>query len=159
MPAIQCPLCDYGTPADSSEAVGIALLNAHATSHLPNNNTAPVVQTTARGPKLERPKIDVGVSLEEWNVFTRRLDAFVTGSGLDPANYSAQLFQCAGEELGDAILKMDSTIVSGPTNTLLATMKRLAVIAVAPGVIRSELMQPLPPPLSRRLALSTILIV
>ena len=141
MPVIRCPRCEYETADDSSEAIAIALLNAHATSHLPNNNTAPVVHATVRGAKHERPKIDVGVSLEEWNVFTRRLDAFVTGSGLDPANYSAQLFQCAGQELGDAMLKMDSTITSGANNTLLATMKRLAVIAVAPGVLRSELMQ------------------
>ena len=141
MPVIRCPRCEYETADDSSEAIAIALLNAHATSHLPNNNTAPVVHATVRGAKHERPKIDVGVSLEEWNVFTRRLDAFVTGSGLDPANYCAQLFQCAGQELGDAMLKMDSTIGSSATNTLPATMKCLAVIAVAPGILRSELMQ------------------
>ena len=92
-------------------------------------------------PKLDPPKVDVGVSLEEWNVFTRRLDAFIIGSGLDPTNRSSQLFQCAGDQLGDAILKMDKTIASGPTATLLATMKSLAVISLAPGVLRSELMQ------------------
>ena len=64
-------------------------------------------------------------------MFTRRLNAFVVGSGLDPQNYSSQLFQCAGKELGDAILKIISIIVSGPTETFLTTMKRLAVIAVA----------------------------
>ena len=141
MPVIQCPLCDYATP-DSSETIAVAVFNAHATSHMPSSTTpAQATPAAPRGPKLERPKVDIGVSLEEWNVFTRRLDAFVVGSGLDPNDYSAQLFQCAGVELGDAILKMDRNIVNGPTDTLLSTMKRLAVIAVAPGVLRSELMQ------------------
>ena len=136
---ITCPRCEYQTP-DASEALAISLLNAHATLHMPTpvQAAAPVAP---RGPKLDRPKVDVGASLEEWNVFTRRLNAFITGSGLDPNDCSSQLFQCAGKELGNAILKMDKDIVNGPTATLLATMKRLAVIAVAPGVLRSELMQ------------------
>ena len=138
---ITCPRFDYQTP-EGSEAYTISLLNGHATVHIPNPAIpAPAAPVAPRGPKLDRPKVDVGVSLEEWNVLTRRLDAFIIGSGLDPTNRSSQLFQCAGDQLGDAILKMDKTIASGPTATLLATMKSLAVISVAPGVLRSELMQ------------------
>ena len=104
MPTISCPRCDYVTP-ESPESIAVAVFNAHVTSHMPTSTTtiAPAAPTAPRGPKLERPMVDVGVSLEEWNVFTRRLDAFVIGSGLDPQNYSSQLFQCAGKELGDAI--------------------------------------------------------
>ena len=138
MPSIECPRCDYVTPnPDTPESIAIAIFNAHVTSH----SSAPAAPAAPRGPKLLRPTVDIGVSLEDWNVFTRRLNAFVIGSGLDPHNYSSQLFQCAEKELGDAILKMDSEIVNGPTDILLATMKRLAVIAVAPGALRSELMQ------------------
>ena len=66
--ALQCPVCTYATPDDVSEAVGIAYLNAHATTHLPGANATPAVANrTPRppGPKLDRPKVDVGVSLEE----------------------------------------------------------------------------------------------
>ena len=137
--SIKCPRCDYSTPVDASEAVAIALLNAHVTEHTatPVNTSTP----SPRGPKLDRPKVDVGVSLEEWNVFTRRWDAFVLGSGLDTNSCSSQLFDCAGTELGDNILKMDPNILTRSTDDLFNAMKKLAVIAVAPGVVRGELMQ------------------
>ena len=138
---LNCPICNFVTGDDVSDAAAIALLTIHGHTHAPNANPAPAAIAAPRGPKLDRPKVNVGVSLEEWNMFARRWDAYVVGSSLDPNNCSAQLFQCAKEELGNALLKMDSTIVSQPTATLLAAMKRLAVIAVAPGVVRSELMQ------------------
>ena len=97
------------------------------------------VATHSLGPKLEWPKVDVGINQEEWNVFIRRWDVFVTGSGLDPESCSSQLFQCAGETLGDSLLKSDPSIVSKPTAQVKAAMKSLAVIAVATAVIRAEL--------------------
>ena len=61
------PTCNFKTD-DVSEALAIALLANHgqAHQHTHQNVSAP----TARGPKLERPKANVGVSTEEWNVFT-----------------------------------------------------------------------------------------
>ena len=141
---IQCPRCEYTTPADVSENVAIAIFNAHVTEHMPNTgHTAPTTTsaTAPRGPKLARPKVDIGVSLEEWNVFARRWDAFVLGSGLDATSCTSQLFECAGEELGDDILKTEPAILTRPTRDLFNAMKNLAVIAVAPGVLRTELMQ------------------
>ena len=99
------------------------------------------VHPAPRGPRLERPKVDVGVTPEEWNVFTRRWDAFITGSGLDPNASSPQLFQCAGDTLGNSLLKTDPAIVSKPTTDVMAAMKLLAVIPIATGVIRAELVQ------------------
>ena len=140
---IQCPRCEYITPDDLSEAVDIAVFNAHVTAHMPTTTAAPVTTPAParRGPKLERPKVDTGVSLEEWNVFARRWDAFVLGSGLEADDCASQLFQCAGGELGDDILKMDPAVLTRPTQDLFSVMKNLAVIAVAPGVLRAELMQ------------------
>ena len=80
-------------------------------------------------------------STEEWNIFKRRLDVFVSGSGLDPDASSSQLFQCAGDELGDSLLKTDPSIVSKPTSVAMAAMKSLAVIVVATGVMRTELVR------------------
>jgi len=94
----------------------------------------------SRGPKLERHRVDVGISLEECNIFNRRWDAFLLGSALDPAMHFTQLFQCAGETLRDRLLKSDPNIVSKPSTDLLAEMESLYVTAVATDVTRSELM-------------------
>ena len=128
------PDCPYETP-ESSEAVTCALLAAHSTIHMPR---AAVV---TKGPKLDRPKVNIGVTLEEWNIFKRRWDVFVSRSGLDPDASSSQLFQCAGDELGDSLLKTDPSIVSKPTSVVMAAMKSLAVIIVATGVMRAELVR------------------
>ena len=74
-------------------------------------------------------------------MFERRWDVFVNGSGINPTNSSPQLFQCASEELGNNLLKIDANVTSKPTKLLLSEMKSLAVIAVARGVLRAELFQ------------------
>ena len=136
MVQLHCPIegCPYVT-IDGSEVVACALLAAHTPAH----NIAPAPMTS--GPKLERPKIDIGVTLEQWNMFERRWDVFVNGSGINPTNSSPQLFQCASEELGNNLLKIDANVTSKPTKLLLSEMKSLAVIAVARGVLRAELFQ------------------
>ena len=144
MVQLHCPFpgCQYDTP-ECSEAVACALLTAHSPVHMygPNQAAAAAPTTHNRGPKMERPKVDIGVTQEEWNIFTRRWDAFVTGSGLNPDASSSQLFQCAGDALGDGLLKMDPTIIAKPTAEVMAAMRSFAVIAVAIGVQRAELVQ------------------
>ena len=92
-----------------------------------------------RCPTLDRPSIDIGVSLEEWNVFTRRWEAFRRSSGISNESASSQLFQCATKILGDNLLQSDAEIVSKPVQELLLAMQRLAVIPVVISVPRSEL--------------------
>ena len=130
MLSIKCPIsdCPYETP-ESSEAVTCALLAAHSTIHMAGPPRAAVV---IKGPKLDRPKVNICVTLEEWNIFKRRWDVFAS---------SSQLFQCAGDELGDSLLKMDPSIVSKPTSVVMGAMKSLAVIVVATGVMRAELVR------------------
>ena len=122
MISLDCPIpgCVYKTP-EVSETVACALLAAHTPVH-----TAHSLMSNAghnNGPKLERPRVDVGINEEEWNVFERRWDAFVIGSRLNPETCSSQLFQCAGEALGDMLLKSDPTIVAKPTSQLKKAMK------------------------------------
>ena len=145
MVVIECsvPDCTFTTD-DVSEALAIALLSNHNLAHC---NLAPAVAdaapapTAPRGPKLERPKVDVGVTIEEWNVFTRRWEVFKSGSGIDDASAPSQLFQCAGTELGDSLLKANPNAASGTLTQLLAAMRSLAVIPVATCVLRTELLQ------------------
>ena len=135
----KCPIpdCPYETP-ESSEAVTCALLAAHSTIHMAGPLHAAAV---IKGPKLDRPKVNIGVTLEECNIFKRRWDVFVSGSGLDPDASSSQLFQCSGDELGDSLLKTDPSIVSKPTSVVMGAMKSLAVIVVDTGVMRAELVR------------------
>ena len=124
---------------DAPEAVACAISQSHAFSHAapePNFSRIPL-----EGSKLTRSSIDVGVSLEAWNVFTRHWQMFRQGSGINKASATAQLFQCASQSLGDSLLKSDAEIVSKPLQVLLSAMRRLAVIPVVTGVLRSDLMQ------------------
>ena len=102
---------------------------------------APRAAVVIKGPKCDPPKVNIGVTLEEGNIFKCRWDVFVSGSGLDPDASSSQLFQCADDELGDSLLKTDTSIVSKPTSIVMGAMKSLAVIEVATGVMRAELVR------------------
>ena len=137
MVVIQCPIagCDFATE-DVSEAVACVLLTTHSTIH----TSAAMPVQAPKAPPLERPRVEMGITPEDWNIFCRRWDAFVIGSGLNANDCTVQLFQCAGPSLGDCLLKSYPTIVSEPTADLLKAMKNLAVIAVATGVARAELL-------------------
>ena len=145
MIVLKCPIpgCLYETP-ESSETVACALLAAPTPLHMTSQAHASQVaekMPRSHGPKLDRPKVDVGINQEEWNIFTRRWNVFVAGSGIHPENCSSQLFQCAGETLGNSLLKSDPDIISKSTGAVTKAMKSLAVIAVATGVSRAELVQ------------------
>ena len=74
-------------------------------------------------------------------MFTRRWNIFREGSQIAENNASHHLFQCADAALGDSLLKTDPDITKKDINTLLSTMKKLAVIPIATGIIRSELLE------------------
>ena len=134
------PNCGFET-ADVSENLAIALLANHGLG-----NQSPVHPHAAstpllRGPKLDQPKVNIGLSIEDWNVFFRRWEVFRNGSGIDEASAPSQLFQCAGTELGDSLLKGNPQAISDTLPQLLAAMRSLAVIPVATCGLRTELLQ------------------
>ena len=135
---VQCPIvdCIYYT-GDVPEAIAVALLNTHALSH---SRAAPHQSTQSSAPRLDRPKVNTGISLEDWNVFQRRWNVFKTGSGIPEDNISAHVFQCASEDLGDSLLKVDSAITNKKIDVLMATMKALAVVPVAVDVLWSDVL-------------------
>ena len=142
MVVVKCsvPDCTF-TTEDVTEALAIALITNHDLSHRVTAPTAPPAPTATSGPKLERPKVNIGVTIEEWNVFTRRWEVFKSGSGINNASAPAQLFQCAGPELGDSLLKANPNAASENLTQLLAAMRSLAIIPVATCVLRTELLQ------------------
>ena len=66
---------------------------------------------------------------------------FMQASGINKASATVQLFQRASQSSGDNLLKLNAEIVSKSLQKLLSAMRRLAVIPVATGVLRSNLMQ------------------
>ena len=138
---MQCtvPECTFATPDDSSENVVCTLLTAHTYGvHMQQQRAPATGGHLVRGPKLEKRKVDLGVSKEEWNKITCRWDTIVTGCWPDATDCTAQQFQCSSEALGDSLLKSYPRLINKPTTELLAAMERLAVIAVAPGVTRAD---------------------
>ena len=131
MPKAKCPLCHYETD-DLDPALSAAQLNLHALFH---------TQQNVPQPKLDRPRIDVGVEEEVWNSFIRKFNAFKVGSGINATNEPTQLLSCCTDELTDLILKSDPEIHSKDISYIINTMKSFAVIPVAVGVRRAELMQ------------------
>jgi hypothetical protein len=67
------PNCDFQTD-DVSEALAITLLANHGLAHqsTPPTVTASESAPVPHGPKLDRPKVDIGITTEQWNVFVRR---------------------------------------------------------------------------------------
>lgn len=135
------PGCDYST-GDQTEPVAIAYLNAHMHCHMQPVPQPPIASTVRRsGPKLDRPTVETGVSMEEWNMFERRWAIFKSGSHIADEDASHHLFQCAETTLGDALLKTNPEIVSKPVDDVLKAMKNLAVIPVATGIVCAELLE------------------
>ena len=140
MVVLKCgvPNCPFQTD-EVADAVAVALLNNHNLMHTlatTQDATAPACPT---GPKLDRPRIDMGVDSETWNAFERRWDNFRRGSGINDTSASLQLFQCAADSLGDALLKAEPDITSRPIAEVMVAMKSLAIIPVSRGVKRAEL--------------------
>ena len=135
MVAVACPVsgCSYVTD-DLDPSVISALLQLHAMEHSQRSSST-------SGPKLLRPSVNAGVSQEVWNSFVRRWEAFKVGSCIGRDAAAVQLFQCASEELADLLLKGTPRIFTCPVDEVLAAMRSLAVVPVARGVVRAELMQ------------------
>ena len=137
MVVVHCPVtgCSYKTD-DQEPTIVSALLQLHASEHCNSRDRA-------SGPKLERPRIDAGVSQEVWNAFVRRWEAYKAGSRISDDIAAIQLFQCASEELKNILLSSYGygDISTRSLSSVLAAMRLLAVIPVARGVTRAELMR------------------
>ena len=136
MVIVACPLpgCSFETD-DQEPSIVAVLLQIHGQLHSSES------RNSSRDPKMNRPRIDMGADQETWNTFLRRWENFRIGSNIRDGTASVQLLQCAGDELSEMLLKTDPEISSRPTTEVLSAMKSFAVIPVAIGIVRDELMQ------------------
>ena len=90
--------------SDDVDVIGAAaILNVH--SHIHATNTPQARSGPAiRAPKLERPKLQMNATTEDWNAFTRRWETFRSGSSIPDAIASGQLLECTEEHLGNIVL-------------------------------------------------------
>ena len=146
MVIISClfPGCDFKSE-DVTEAIACALLQSHALIHSSasavHQRNEPTQARKRPEPKLERPCIDIGVSMEDWNVFLWRWRVFKKGSGISDTAAPPQIFQCTSKALGDNLLKFDADITTKPLDEITESIRRLAVVPIDTVVLRTELMQ------------------
>ena len=135
MVVVPCPVsgCVFET-SDQEPSVVAALLQLHAADHA-------ATSAGRTGPKLQRPRIDAGVDEEIWNSFVRRWEAYRAGSQISDSAAAVQLLQCASEGLADLALRSNLDVLSTSVEQLLAALRELAVVPVARGVKRAELLR------------------
>ena len=138
MTILTCPIpgCDFSTQ-DVDVVGAAAILNVHSNVHVASRPPAPPF--APRGPKLERPRLRLNSTNEDWNAFARRWNTFRLGSGVTDEAASGQLLKCTDGQLGDIVLRADPTFTTRPLVEALKTLKLIAVVPVALGVLRSEL--------------------
>ena len=139
MTILTCPIPGCGFATQDVDVVGAAaILTVHNNMHIAAPPPAPA-PAPSRGPKLERPKLALNSTNEDWNAFFRRWESFRLGSGIQDATASGQLLECTSEQLGNIVLRADPNFTTKPLNDALQMLKSVAVIPVALGVLRAEL--------------------
>jgi len=138
MTVLSYSIPDCGFTTEDVDVIGAAaILNVH--SHVHVVSTSAPVAFTPRAPRLERPRLQLNATTEEWNAFIRRWDTYRVGSGITDNIAPGQLLECASEQLKNILLRADPAFTSRPLADALKTIKSIAVIPVALGVLRSEL--------------------
>ncbi len=143
MVVIRCPYpeCEFETPdIDVIGAAGASTtLDIHARVHPLATAAVAPQPPTPKIPSLERPKIQLNSSPEEWNAFVRRWKTYKSGSHINDNVAPGQLLECTSKELGNIVLRAHPNFTSKPLDEVLPLLRSLAVVPVALGVLRSEL--------------------
>ena len=141
MVVIQCPCdgCEYET-ADMSEAVTVALLNAH-TAGTHNAPVAGNTQQRRRTPKVDRPVLKDNMTEESWNAFLQSWNIFVRGNDVEDAELTVQLYSACDMSLKGKLTAMDQDILQKPVQDILDMLKNITVTPIARTVKRKELLQ------------------
>ena len=139
MVVISCPIegCQFQTEDQPMEIV-VKLLELHGIQHTQQRVAPQTVATSA--PKLNRPHIDLGINQETWLTFTRRWETYKRGSGISDGDAAIQLLQCSSDKLGAMLLNTLPDFMQRSEREVLQQMETIAVIKVAIGITRTELM-------------------
>ena len=78
--------------------------------------------------------------VESWNSFQVLWKLYKKGAGLSEAERGLQLIYCCDEELLEQLLRADPDIAAKPEADQLESIRKLAVVPVAMGVRRAEML-------------------
>ena len=84
--------------------------------------------------------MDSGISQETWHAFIRRWESLNIGSNISSQNASIQLFQCAHDKIGDLMFANNPRLMAKSEEYVAKLLESIAVIKVAVGVKRAQLM-------------------
>ena len=141
MPVLQCPFPECETSTDNDDKdLAIALFNAHVATHAPRPATSSTGGGGNMAEKFQRPTACQGMLEEDWNSFLLQWEIYKEGANLSAANSVKQLIYCCEQELLKFVLRADPSVRSKTEAQVLAVMKTLAVVPVAMGMRRSELL-------------------
>ena len=138
MPEIECQFPDCTFKAEhASEAIALAMFNSHLASH--QRNTASGT-TKQKVPPIQRPEIRQDINDEEWATFVTEWSHFKRCTDIPTGGVADQLFQCCEKGLGRLLIRENPNIIAEGEEELLHAIKRMAVIKVAIGLRRHNLL-------------------
>ena len=141
MPVYDCPEedCEWKT-RDVPDSMATIQMQHHLTSkHTPGVGAAR--STSQKVPPISRPALASGIDEEGWKLFETKWNMFKSGASIKDDQVGPQLFNCCTESLQDIIIKSQAEFSSLSEKECLIAMKHLAVIPVAVGVRRAELIK------------------
>ena len=95
MPSLTCPFpgCS-STTVNDSEALAIALFNAHISTHTTSNAQGTQRSNASKSEKIVRPKVTQGMLEEGWNSFLVQWKIYKSSAALSPEESKLQLIYC-----------------------------------------------------------------
>ena len=141
MPTLQCPFdgCS-STTVNDSEALAIALFNAHVSTHTASASSNAQRPGGNKSEKIIRPKVTQGMLEEAWNSFLIQWKIYKSSAVLSVAESQLQLIYCCEQDLLEHVLRSEPDITSKDEKEQLESIRRLSVVPVAMGVRRSEVL-------------------
>ena len=126
MPDLACAFGDCDTVITHvNDAFCIALYNAHIATH--TVATAAAAAPRGKAPPVDRPKLEAGTSLADWNYWKARFESFKIAADIPNNKVVHQLLGCLDTDLLK-LLYRDNKAPEGLTELeLIDAVKRIAV--------------------------------
>ena len=135
----QVPDCAYVANGDS-EAIAIAMLTNHNSTHLVPTASAHRRSNHPKPPQIARPEVKQDISAEDWYSFLEEWKRFKRITNLPTDEIADQLLHCCERPLARLLLKENPQIVEEGETALIEAIKRMAVLQVAISVRRTKLL-------------------
>ena len=113
-----------------------AMLMCHSYKH----QTVATTPHIRRAPKVDRPLLKLDIPEEEWNAFIAKWVRFKSSWEIADTGRVTQLVECCEDKLRDLLLKERPEANTDTEESVLTSLKALAVIRTAECVRRAKLM-------------------